>query len=50
MKGTQDFGLKYTKVEDLKIIGYTDSDFDGGKETRVSTYGDKISIETTTVS
>ena len=39
LKGTQDFGLKYTKVEDFKLIGHTDSDFDGDKETWVSTSG-----------
>ena len=33
LKGTQDFRLKYTKVEDFKLIGYTDSYFDGHKET-----------------
>ena len=24
LKGTSDFGLKYTKVEDFKLIGYND--------------------------
>ena len=37
MKGAQDIGLKYSKVDDFKIIGYSDSDFDGDKETGVST-------------
>ena len=31
LKGTQDFGLKYTKVEDFKLIGYTNSYFNGNK-------------------
>jgi len=39
LKGTQDFGLKYTQVGDFSLIGYTDSDFDRDKETRVSTSG-----------
>ena len=50
LKGTQDFGLKYTKVEDFKLIGYIDSDFDGDKETRVSTLGYKMSLGSTTIS
>eukprot|EP00253_Pinus_taeda_P021754 PITA_21754 len=37
LKGTQDFGIKYTQVDDFSLIGYSDSDFDGDKETRVST-------------
>ena len=32
LKGTQDFGLKYSKVDDFKLIGYSDLDFDGYKE------------------
>ena len=30
LKGTQDFGLKYSKVDDFNLIGYFDLDFDGG--------------------
>jgi len=37
LKGTQDFGLKYSKVDDFKLIGYFDSNFDGDKENGVST-------------
>ena len=37
LKGTQDFGIKYTQVDDFSLIGYSDSDFDGDKETGVST-------------
>jgi len=33
LKGTQDFGLKYTQVGDFILIGYIDLDFDGDKET-----------------
>eukprot|EP00253_Pinus_taeda_P012914 PITA_12914 len=39
LKGTQDLGIKYTQVDDFSLIGYSDSDFDGDKETRVSTSG-----------
>ena len=44
MKGTQDVGLKYSKVYDFKIIGYSDSDFDGNKEIGVSTSGYTMSL------
>eukprot|EP00253_Pinus_taeda_P029082 PITA_29082 len=37
LKGTQDFGIKYTQVDDFSLIGYSDLDFDGDKDTRVST-------------
>eukprot|EP00253_Pinus_taeda_P025567 PITA_25567 len=37
LKGTQDLGIKYTQVDDFSLIGYSDSDFDGDKETGVST-------------
>ena len=33
LKGTQDVGLKYSKVDDFKLIGYSDLDFYGDKET-----------------
>jgi hypothetical protein len=39
LKGTQDFGLRYSKVDDLNLIGYSDSHFDGDKENGVSTSG-----------
>eukprot|EP00253_Pinus_taeda_P013022 PITA_13022 len=44
LKGTQDFGIKYTKVDDFSLIGYSDSDFNGDKETRVSTSGYTMSL------
>jgi hypothetical protein len=31
LKGTQDFGLKYSKVDDFNLTGYSDSDFVGDK-------------------
>ena len=33
LKGTQDFGIKYTKMEGFKLNGYIDSYFDTDKET-----------------
>ena len=50
LKGTQYFGLKYSRVYDFKLIGYSDLDFDGNKETRVSTSGYTMSIGSTTLS
>jgi hypothetical protein len=31
LKGTQDFGITYTQVDDFRLIGYCDSYFDGDK-------------------
>ena len=50
LKGTQDFGLKYSKVDDFKLIGYSDSDFDGDKKTGVSTSGYTMSLGSAVVS
>eukprot|EP00253_Pinus_taeda_P016902 PITA_16902 len=44
LKGTQDIGIKYTQVDDFSLIGYSYSDFDGDKETRVSTSGYAMSL------
>eukprot|EP00253_Pinus_taeda_P002306 PITA_02306 len=44
LKGTQDFGIKYTHVDDFSLIGYSDLDFDGDKETGVSTLGYAMSV------
>ena len=44
LKGTQDFGIKYTQVGDFNLIGYSDSEFDGDKETGVSTSGYAMSF------
>jgi hypothetical protein len=37
LKGTQYFGLKYSKVDYFNLIIYPDLDFVGDKEMRVST-------------
>eukprot|EP00253_Pinus_taeda_P028717 PITA_28717 len=50
LKGTQDFGIKYTQVDDFSLIGDSDSDFDGDKETRVSTSGYVMSLGSGAVS
>eukprot|EP00253_Pinus_taeda_P034579 PITA_34579 len=50
LKGTQDFGIKYTQVDDFNLIGYSDSDFYGDKETRVSTSGYAMSLGSGVVS
>eukprot|EP00253_Pinus_taeda_P025951 PITA_25951 len=44
LKGTQDFGIKYTEVDDFSLIGYSDSGFDGDKETGVCTPGYSMSL------
>eukprot|EP00253_Pinus_taeda_P033219 PITA_33219 len=50
LKGTQDFGIKYTQVDDFSLIGYSDSNFDGDKETGVSTSGYDMSLGSGAVS
>ena len=50
LKGTEDFGLKYTQVGDFNLIGYSNSDFDGDKEIGVSTSGYVMSLGSEVVS
>eukprot|EP00253_Pinus_taeda_P004293 PITA_04293 len=50
LKGTQDFGLRHTQVGDFSLIGYSDSDFDEDKETRVSTSSYAMSLGSRVVS
>jgi hypothetical protein len=50
LKGTQDFGLKYSKVDEFNLIRYSDLDFDGDKENGVSTLGYLMSLGSTIVS
>eukprot|EP00253_Pinus_taeda_P010328 PITA_10328 len=50
LKGTQDLGIKYTQVDDFSLIGYSDSDFYGDKETGVSTSGYAMSLGSGAVS
>ena len=44
LKGTQSYGIKYSKVSDFHLIGYSDSDFDEDKEHGVSTPGYLMSL------
>ncbi|KAG8501874.1 hypothetical protein CXB51_004547 [Gossypium anomalum] len=39
IKGTLSYGLKFSRNEDLKLIGYTDSDWAGSKDDMKSTSG-----------
>jgi hypothetical protein len=50
LKGTQDFRLKYSKVNDFNLIGYCDSDFVRDKENGVSNSSYLTSLGSTTVS
>ncbi|XP_057867591.2 secreted RxLR effector protein 161-like [Cryptomeria japonica] len=49
LKGTQTLDIKYSKVSDFHLIGYSDSDFDGDKEHGVSTSGYLMTLGSTTV-
>ena len=44
LKGTQGFGIKYSNVDEFKLIWYFDLEFDGDKETVVSTLGYVMSL------
>ena len=46
LKATQDVG----QVDDFKVIGYSDSNFDGDKEIGVSTSGYTMSLGSVAVS
>ena len=50
LKGTRDFGLNYTQVDDINLIGYSSSNFDGDKDNGVSTSGYTMSIRSRFVS
>ena len=50
LKGTQNFGLRYSKVDEFNLIGYSDSNFDGDKENGVSTLVYLMSLGSTVVS
>ena len=50
LKGNQDFGLRYSKVDEFNLIGYYYLDFVGDKEDRVSTSGYLMSLGSTIVS
>jgi hypothetical protein len=50
LKGTQDFGLKYSKVDDFNLVGYSDLYFDGDKENGVSASGYLMSLGSAVIS
>ena len=50
LKGTQTYGIKYSKVLDFHLVVYSDSDFDGDKENGVSTSGYSMNLGSATIS
>ncbi|KAG6433493.1 hypothetical protein SASPL_105107 [Salvia splendens] len=50
LQGTKRMGIKYVKEIDLKLIGYTDSDWGGSLDDRKSTSGYLFSLGTNIVS
>jgi len=50
LKGTQDYGLKYTKVDDFCLIAHSNSYFNGDKENIESTSGYLMTLGSTMVS
>lgn len=49
LKGTQTYGIKYPKVIDFHLTGYSYSNIDGDKENGVSTSGYLMSLGSTTI-
>lgn len=49
LKGTQPYGIKYSKVLDFHLIGYLDLDFDGDKEHGVFTLGYFMNLGSTSI-
>ena len=49
LKGTQSYDIKYSKISNFHLIGYSDSDFDGDKEHGVSTSGYLMNLGSTTI-
>jgi hypothetical protein len=49
LKGTQSYGIKYYKVSDFHLIGYSDSYFDKDKEHGVSTSGYLMNLGSKTI-
>jgi hypothetical protein len=50
LKGTLDYGIKYTDASDVELIGYSDSDWADNKDDRRSTTGYAFSIGSGVVS
>ena len=49
LKGTQSYGIKYSKVSNFHLIGYSDFDFDGDKEHGMSTSGYLMNLGSTSI-
>ena len=49
LKGTQSYGIKYSKVLDFHLTSYSNSDFDGDKEHGVFTSVYLINLVSTTI-
>ena len=49
LKGTQSYGIKYSKVSNFHLTGYSDSDLDGDKEDGVSTSSYLMNLGSTTI-
>ena len=49
LKGTRSFGIKYSKVLDFRLTGYSNSGFDGDKEHGVSTSRYLMNLGSTTI-
>ena len=50
LKGTQTYGIKYSKVLDFHLAGYSNSDFDGDRENGVSTSGYLMNLGSAAIS
>ena len=50
LKGTQTLGIKYSKVSDFHLTGYSDLDFDGDKENGLSTSGYLMTLGSAAIS
>jgi outer membrane protein assembly factor BamB len=50
LKGTLDYGIKYTDASDVELTGYSDSNWDGNLDDRRSTTGYAFNIESGVVS
>jgi hypothetical protein len=50
LKGTLDYGIKYTDASDVELTGYSDSDWDGNPDDRKSTTGYVFGIGSRVVS
>jgi hypothetical protein len=50
LKGNQDLELKYSKVDEFKLLGHTYLGFDGDKENGVCTSGYLMSLGSNAIS